>query len=174
MKMDANEAIEIAKKTNMNPDLIYVDFVKNTEELTIVLKKLHDYFPNAIIVGDDYVYDRVKKAVAIANLKYTWKFNESYAIIPYKSLYIKFIDVAKKYYSSIKKFDKINRKNALIHPYQKLAPPNQDGIMIIQYLRTNINDLEILETIDYKIPFTNLANETPFDIVKFKAEKSFL
>lgn len=174
MKMDANEAIEIAKKTNMNPDLIYVDFVKNTEELTIVLRKLRDYFPKAIIVGDDYVYDRVKKAVAIANLKYTWKFTESYTIIPDKDLYDKFSVVVKKYYNSIKKTDKINRKNALTHPYQKLAPPNQDAIMIIQYLRTNVSDLKILETIDYKVPFTNLADETPFDIVKFKTEKSFL
>ncbi len=46
--------------------------------------------------------------------------------------------------------------------------------MIIQYLRTDVNDLKILENIYYKVPFTNLAIETPFDIVKFKAEKSFL
>jgi hypothetical protein len=174
MKMDAYEAIEIAKTNNLEPDLIYVDFVKNTKELTQVLKKLRDYFPTASIVGDDYVYDRVKKAVSNANLKYTWNFTESYAIIPDKNIYLKFRNNVKKYYNSIKKIDKINRKNALTHPYEKLAPPYQDGVMLIQYLRTNVSDIEILESIDYKVPFSNLANETPFDIVKFKTEKSFL
>lgn len=180
MKMNAYEAIDIMKEKNIVPDLIYIDFEKNTKILIKFLVKLHNYFPEAVLIGDDYVYDSVKKAIEEINLKYTWKFIESYAILPDKNLYSIFVKKVKFYYDSIKQVDKVNRKNALENPWKKLVSPNQDGVMIIQYLRkivdyANIHEkIDILENIDYKVNFTNMVNETPFDIVKFKISRSFL
>ena len=63
MRMDAVEGLKILKKLGVHPDLVYVDASHHYEgvhrDITVTL----DLFPDAHIVGDDYDYPDVRRAV---------------------------------------------------------------------------------------------------------------
>jgi hypothetical protein len=60
---DIYENYELLKMYKIQVQFVYIDFEKKTEPLYhFVMKVLNDY-PNAVIVGDDYVFESVKRAV---------------------------------------------------------------------------------------------------------------
>ena len=82
------EAIDFFIENKIKPDLIYIDFLKKTDELVKFLKKFHKHFPETIIVGDDNMYKSVKKAFQIFKNQYSQLYygelNDSYIISPKK------------------------------------------------------------------------------------------
>lgn len=65
IKHDVNDFITILSKLFVTPNIIFIDAVKNTDRLVIMLTKIFKYNKRAIVVGDDYVFDSVRKAVGI-------------------------------------------------------------------------------------------------------------
>lgn len=64
VRMDGRKAAIYISKLGIKPDLIYLDMGHSYEEVIGDLNVLTKYFPNVIIVGDDYMYwPGVKKAV---------------------------------------------------------------------------------------------------------------
>ena len=91
---DAMKAPEYMKNLNINVDMFFIDFMKNTKKLIIFLESIFKYYPNAIIVGDDYVFNSVKTAVKIIKNKYKNKYfktlPEAYLVYskPLKNYYV--------------------------------------------------------------------------------------
>jgi|UniRef100_A0A6C0IUL3 hypothetical protein len=79
-------------------DMVYIDCEKKTKPLISLLKTIRKMCPGAIIVGDDYRYGSVKKAI---NLLMKGAFHgsaivvndESYIISPEKSMKISMVDI---------------------------------------------------------------------------------
>ena len=84
---DIFKNIELFYKYKIPVDMIFIDFLKKKFPLINFLQKLTNYFPKAIIVGDDYVFKTVKEALLYyltKNDKYTGILEESYIISPFK------------------------------------------------------------------------------------------
>jgi predicted O-methyltransferase YrrM len=84
-RMNALNSIEFLKKYNIEIDLIFIDFLKKTHELLDFLNVCIINYPNAVIVGDDYVFDTVKYAIVKFSKMHNNKYNiyvlpESYII----------------------------------------------------------------------------------------------
>jgi hypothetical protein len=60
---DIYKNYELLKMYKIQVQFIYIDFEKKTEPLYHFVKQILQDYPNAIIVGDDYVFESVKKAV---------------------------------------------------------------------------------------------------------------
>jgi predicted O-methyltransferase YrrM len=60
---DVLKSDEVMKKLNVVPDLLFIDAIKKTDELQNTIDKYLKLNPNIVIVGDDYVFDTVKRAV---------------------------------------------------------------------------------------------------------------
>jgi len=60
---DVLKSNEVLKKLDVIPDLLFIDAIKNTNELQDTIDKYLKLNPNIVIVGDDYVFDSVKRAV---------------------------------------------------------------------------------------------------------------
>ena len=104
IRKNAFESLDMLKQYNIDVDMIFIDFIKKTYELTQFLIKCVKLYPNAVIVGDDYVFDTVKQALikfmAIHKNKYHIGFlPESYIISSYT------LDNYDNLYTIIKKMD---------------------------------------------------------------------
>lgn len=64
IRKDAYKSLEFMHKYGINVDMIFIDFIKSQYKLYTFLCDCIRYFPNTIIVGDDYVFDTVKQGVA--------------------------------------------------------------------------------------------------------------
>jgi hypothetical protein len=108
IRKNAFESLDMLKQHNIDVDMIFIDFIKKTHELTQFLNKCVKIYPHAVIVGDDYVFDTVKQALikfmAINKNKYHIGFlPESYIISSHNLIN------HDKLYTIIKKND--NNKN---------------------------------------------------------------
>ena len=112
------------KKYNIEVNMIFIDFIKKTDELITFLNKCIKIYPNAIIVGDDYVFDTVKQALfefISQNKYYIGLLPESYILSPNK---------LEKYNELYKKFSKKDDKDK-----------NNDKVDILKELITS-NEFE--------------------------------
>jgi hypothetical protein len=113
-KRDVIDSLGILKKNKIKPDLLFIDSIKETRELQTVIKTYLKEYPDIVIVGDDLVFDTVKKA--IHNIPHL-NFNQAYVI-------------AQKFYpkSDFKKgdyeLDKIIKRFELSEEEKKLVPKN--------------------------------------------------
>lgn len=87
IKGDANKGVNYLKSINFEPDMIFIDFIKQKNVLIKFLNKIHKLYPDTIIVGDDYVANSVKdgsqKFFRVHKDKYHFITNEnSYILIP--------------------------------------------------------------------------------------------
>jgi predicted O-methyltransferase YrrM len=60
---DVLKSDEVMKKLKVVPDLLFIDAIKNTTELQNTIDEYLKLNPDIVIVGDDYVFDSVKRAV---------------------------------------------------------------------------------------------------------------
>ena len=63
MKMDGCEALQILKGMDVTPDLIYIDASHHYEGVMKDVSMAINLFPSAHIVGDDWEYPDVQRAV---------------------------------------------------------------------------------------------------------------
>ncbi len=107
VKYDCYNALELLKQNNMKIDLFYIDFLKNTYKLIKFINKIKRLYPNAIIIGDDYIIKSVKKAISILQKKFKiYTFNTCYVIFPFK------ID-KEKFYKELNKDSLIKKKQII-------------------------------------------------------------
>lgn len=72
---DVLKSLDFLKKNKIVPDLIFIDAIKNTQDLVKTIKAYLNYNPDIVIVGDDYVYDTVKKATTYFDNKKLYEAN---------------------------------------------------------------------------------------------------
>jgi hypothetical protein len=82
IKGDASKVVTFATTKRIAPDLVFIDFEKNTARLKSLIKNLRSTFPHVVIVGDDLIFDSVKRAVRSLPKKNTIVFEESYIVLP--------------------------------------------------------------------------------------------
>ena len=63
MRMDSCAALHILKEIGVSPDLIYVDANHHYQPVLDDVSLCVELFPNALIVGDDWHYEEVQRAV---------------------------------------------------------------------------------------------------------------
>ena len=84
VKGDASNGLEYLSNIKVKPDMIFIDFIKNKDILFSFLMKIHKYYPNSIIIGDDYVFNPVK----ISSRKFYEKYKDEYQFITNENSYI--------------------------------------------------------------------------------------
>jgi len=144
IREDAYKSLDIMKENNIEIDMIFIDFIKKTKNLIEFLKKCINYYPKAIIVGDDYVFETVQNALlhfVASNNVYFACLPMSYIISPYE---IKDYD---KLYTLVDK-SKIHKENIK----NNILENEQDYYLYIDYLIKNAKIDEIYDTIvKYKL-----------------------
>jgi len=81
--IDIKKILKLFKQKNINVDVFFIDFEKKTFCLNFIINNILQYFPEAIIIGDDLVFDSVKKSVytlMIQNKMYYGILEESYIL----------------------------------------------------------------------------------------------
>ena len=99
IKYNGNDGPQFLKNNNIEVDMFFIDFEKNTERLFKLLTIINKLYPSAIIVGDDMVFNSVKTAISIFLLEnnlFTGILSDSY-IISSKKL-INYYNIIKKSY----------------------------------------------------------------------------
>ncbi len=110
--IDIYDSLNYLRKNNIKPDMLFIDAVKDTIQLRTLIRAYQLEHPDIVIIGDDLVFDDVKKA--IHNIPHL-NFNEAYVI-------------AQKFYpkSDFKKgdyeVDKIIKRFELSEEEKKLIP----------------------------------------------------
>ena len=64
VKYDVVKSVHIMRMYFIKPDIVFIDAIKNTHILMTYLTDLFKFSSLCIVVGDDYVFDSVKEAVA--------------------------------------------------------------------------------------------------------------
>ena len=82
IKGDASKVVSFASSNRIAPEVVFIDFEKNTARLKTLIKNLRSTFPQVVIVGDDHIFDSVKRAVRSLPKKNTIVFEESYIVLP--------------------------------------------------------------------------------------------
>eukprot|EP01035_Chromulina_nebulosa_P023184 gene23184-30050_t len=87
VKMDIHESLETMHSLSVPIDMIFIDAEKKTYPLTQLILKIRRKFPNAVIVGDDLVFESVQNALQRLEKQgvSAHKRNESYLIPPASS-----------------------------------------------------------------------------------------
>jgi hypothetical protein len=191
---DINNAISTLTKYDVKVDMFYVDFEKNTGRLIRLINDIHKYYPNCVIVGDDHVFESVKKAVRVLeknNNYHYWKLDDSYISI-HKSMVEHNYDVIKKesdtHYGILNELKKIAINKSIKLPYDELSEEhkyifadyllkyNQDDLLeFIKKLKLDLNKA-ILENnntlyhnicmMAYKSKLLNLDTYTDYQSIK--------
>jgi predicted O-methyltransferase YrrM len=139
VKYDAYKSLEFIKRNGIDIDMIFIDFIKNQYKLQQFLTDCVKLFPNAIIVGDDYVFDTVKQGVA----KFLMTTNYNVGILPESYIISKnsLID-----HDDIKKEHNI-MKNKLNNIQNAIFESDKDKYKYIVYLLGNAKYVESLDFI---------------------------
>lgn len=87
MKMDALEAIDLLAVQDIQPQLVFIDCEKKRGPLRDLILHIQDAFPDAVIVGDDYLFPSVQEAVDDLGLPFVLCTEEAYAIFPSEKLW---------------------------------------------------------------------------------------
>lgn len=85
MKMDIAEGVDFLHEHGVDIDMVFIDAEKKTKPLISLILKIRSYYPNAVIVGDDNVYQSVKDAVKQLKDNHRCKIIErhgSYLVLP--------------------------------------------------------------------------------------------
>lgn len=82
LKGDVYELLEELQRDRLDPDIVFIDCEKKTEPLLNLLRNLHRYFPNAVVVGDDFVFPSVKRALNRHSGPLRVLGAEAYALVP--------------------------------------------------------------------------------------------
>jgi hypothetical protein len=86
MKMHANEGIEMLKRYCIHPDIVFISCEKNTGNLVSLIESIAHNFKDCIIVGDDLIFETVKKAIQQLKKKITpfkiFEDSEAYLLLP--------------------------------------------------------------------------------------------
>lgn len=83
VQMDAMAAIERLRELGQEPQLVFIDCEKKTDALVKMIMSVRRCFPRAVIVGDDYVFPSVRRAVAsFAQTVHVIALQEAYVLIP--------------------------------------------------------------------------------------------
>lgn len=184
MKMDIYAAVELVASGGTKPAMILIDAEKATKPLVGLLRKLREYFPEAIIVGDDYVFASVRAAVAEVGAPFTFTYEGGYVIYPHKASY----DMGRRSFERWKEhfapfglnkhiLELVNQgkwREALaggnaLHQYVIDSDAEFLHQHICKTLRANPDELGELwpllfgDCYDWKPPYTNHSNLTPFD-----------
>ena len=70
MRMDSREALRMLKEIDFSPDLIYVDANHHYQPVLDDVSLCVELFPDALIVGDDWHYEEVQRAVKEVAVKH--------------------------------------------------------------------------------------------------------
>ncbi len=70
MKHDVNDFIPVMKQQFVIPDIVFIDAVKKTDRLIALLEAIFRFNHEAIVVGDDYVFESVRAAVSRFKQRY--------------------------------------------------------------------------------------------------------
>jgi hypothetical protein len=138
IRKDAYESLNMLKKHDIKVDLIFIDFIKRTSDLIDFLKKCIDIYPNAVIVGDDYVFDSVKQALfefMSQNKCYVGILPESYVMASVKL--INYNNVYTDLKSS--KYDKKDQNYDYDNVKKILSNGNFDDVL--EYIKNNKLDM---------------------------------
>lgn len=65
LKMTTVEGLEVIYKSQIRVDFIYVDAAHDTESVLRDIRLCFEYFPSAVLTGDDWSWPTVRKAVEI-------------------------------------------------------------------------------------------------------------
>ena len=92
MQGDIYKNLDVLIHNNTKIDMFFIDFEKNMKRLRGLLQKLTHHYPDAVIVGDDYVFDSVKQAtrgfrIYYNSMSYVLGINKyDYTAYPYRQL----------------------------------------------------------------------------------------
>lgn len=64
IKYDVLKSISVMRFNFITPEVVFIDAIKSTSRLLTYLEDLFRFNPSVTVVGDDYVFDSVKVAVA--------------------------------------------------------------------------------------------------------------
>ena len=81
--IDINKILLLFRQKNINVDVFFIDFEKKTFFLNLIINNILKEFPEAIIIGDDLVFDSVKKSIYLQmtqNKRYYGISEESYIL----------------------------------------------------------------------------------------------
>jgi predicted O-methyltransferase YrrM len=96
-KEDVNDFINKLAEEFVKPDIIFIDAIKKTNKLLQIYDKIFEYNRDAVIIGDDYVFDSVKKAVGLYKKAKVFTRPDAY-IMTRQSIQIEKINEAKAIY----------------------------------------------------------------------------
>lgn len=82
VKGDASKSIQFATENKIAPQMVFIDFEKNTKRLKAFIKTIQRSFPKAVIVGDDHIFESVKRAVRSFPKESSIVLDESYILLP--------------------------------------------------------------------------------------------
>lgn len=147
IREDAFRSLDMMKDKKI--DMIYIDFIKSEKKLSNFLKKIFKLYPNTVIVGDDYVFTPVKKAIKQllhTKNRYFGLLGESYIIspTPLPTEYHKDYEINKANIS--KKISVYNEIEELLERKEFTAAYKQIFNNKLQ-LNTNINELSLDNTV---------------------------
>lgn len=114
VQYNAYDAIKLMKKWNIEIDMIFIDFIKSKHKLIKFLEEINKEYPDAIIVGDDIVFETVKQALynfISVHQRFIGILPESYIISSKKLIdYSIILDNSNKYYKNKKLKEKGENK----------------------------------------------------------------
>jgi hypothetical protein len=65
VRAEVRDGVRLLADSGVAFDVVFIDCEKKTEPLRELVRLIHGKWPGAVIVGDDYVFDSVKRAVGM-------------------------------------------------------------------------------------------------------------
>eukprot|EP00475_Leptophrys_vorax_P035578 TRINITY_DN58732_c0_g1_i1.p1 TRINITY_DN58732_c0_g1~~TRINITY_DN58732_c0_g1_i1.p1 ORF type:complete len:661 (+),score=146.46 TRINITY_DN58732_c0_g1_i1:46-2028(+) len=109
LKMEIRAGFEHLGTCSIEADIVFVDCEKKTGPLVALLKQIRSQYPTAIIVGDDYCFKSVQRAISdikkIFSSERVFPGTDSYLIVPEKWSHIS-SDTVRRYLKQFLSYDK--------------------------------------------------------------------
>ena len=95
-KGDASKSLDIMLKHKIPVDMIYVDYIKDPMSIIAFLTRCISLFPDAVVVGDDFIFETVRLALfqfslSLYGKNYIGFTLDSYIISPYELRYYEIV-----------------------------------------------------------------------------------